>query len=297
MSQVLLMSELIDAFAASRGNDLSALGRLTFFREQLGHLPVLEVTPDDVDAAISELARRGKMKTLRGKGAVPTGQPLSGATLNRAVNLLAGVFKFARRNRLVPRSFSPPTRGFDKAPEPVDPDRYVSAEEYERILACARVADQRWRRLPALLTLAYTTGLRKGNLLALRWGDVDFAARTVTVSRTKSGRPHVAPLASAAADELRKLSGRNDPDVLIFGNDAGKPFHHTRLLAKACTLAGVPQRGLHQFRHGFGTKLALSGVPQATISQLLAHADIGSSYRYIHHSVSDKIAVVDRVFA
>ena len=47
----------------------------------------------------------------------------------------------------------PPTRGFEKAPKPVDPDKYVKPEEVERLLAVARVVDQRWKKLPALIVL------------------------------------------------------------------------------------------------------------------------------------------------
>jgi integrase len=296
MTNQLKMADLIDAYAVSRGSDETINGRLMFFREQLGELAVTDVKPDDVDAAITELARRGKHRVIRGKGAIPTGQPLSGATLNRAVNLLGGVFKFARQHRLVPRNFVSPTRGYEKSPEPIDPERYIKADEVERLIIAARAIDRRWQRLPALLRLAYTTGLRKSNLLNLRWKDIDLANRTVTVNRTKNGRPHVSPLAASAAEELMKLSGRNDPNALIFGNDAGKPFHYGRLLEKSAAMAGQSRYGLHLLRHGFGTALALSGVPQATISTMLAHKDIGSSYRYIHHSVRDKIDVVDRVF-
>ena len=56
-------------------------------------------------------------------------------------------------------------------------------------MAVARVLDQRWGKLSALILVAFHTGLRLGNLMSLRWSDVDLRARTVTVTKTKNEVP------------------------------------------------------------------------------------------------------------
>lgn len=291
------LKSVMDAFTASREFDAATLGRLAWWNEQLGARPFTEISPDDVDAALVRLAQRGKMKPLRGRPAVATGQPLGNSTLNRYVSTLGQVFAFARKHRLVPRAFVAPTRGIEKLPERIDPERYLRAEEVDRLVKVARAVDTRWGRLAALIWFQYHTGLRIGNTLALRWRDVDLIAGTATVLRTKNGDPHVAALSDRVIVELQKLPNRQ-PDAWVFANNAGtKPQCIKRLWAKVTKIAGLPGRGIHQLRHGCGSALALAGVNQSMIMSVMGHKTLTASARYLHSNVNDRRAVVTRVFA
>jgi integrase len=237
------------------------------------------------------------MRPVRNGAAVPTGEPLSGATLNRYVTTLGSVYAFARRTRLTPRTFVSPVRGIEKAPERPDPDRYLRPEEVERLIKVARAFDVRWGRLVALITLLFTTGLRVGNALALRWRDIDLAAGTATVARTKNGDPHVAALTERTLEELARLPNRH-PDAWVFANNAGtKPHDVRRLWDRVTRVAGLPGRGIHQLRHGCGSALAMAGVGQAQIMAVMGHKTLVASARYIHSNVNDRRAIVSRVFA
>ena len=123
----------------------------------------------------------------------PTGEPLAGSTVNRFISTPSGLYRYARRIRALPCSHIPPTREIEKAPEPTDSNKYFRPEEVDKLVTIARVVDQRWRKLPALILLGFHTGLRVGNLMELKWRDVDLEAGTLTVAITKNGRPHVAP--------------------------------------------------------------------------------------------------------
>jgi integrase len=257
-----------------------------------------KISEVDVDHAIERLRRRGKMKAGRGSLSVPvpTGQPLAESTVNRFISTLASVFKYARRLRVVPRSHEPPTRGVEKSPEPVDPDKFFSEDEVERLLTVARVVDQRWRKLPALILLGFHTGLRVGNLLNLRWRDIDLTEATARVSVTKNGRPIVAVLTERCLSELRQLpSGAGDDLVFKSYRGAGK-FSYRRLWKKACDEAGFGGRTFHWLRHGCGSALAARGASQAQIMQIMGHRTLVASARYMHSNVEDKRRVVERVF-
>jgi integrase len=291
------LKSVMDAFTASREFDVATLGRLAWWDAQLGTRPFAEITPDEVDAALVALAQRGKLRPVRNGPAVPTGQPLGGATLNRYVTTLGSVYAFARRTRLTPRHFVAPTRGVEKAPERPDPERYLRPEEVERLIKVARAFDTRWGRLVALIVFQFHTGLRIGDTLALRWRDVDLAAGTATVRCTKNGDPHVAALTDRCIAELVKLPNRS-PDAWVFANNAGtKPFDVRRLWRKVTRIAGLAGRGFHQLRHGCGTALALAGVNQAQIMAVMGHKTLVASARYMHSNVNDRRAVVARVFA
>lgn len=290
------LKSVMDAFTASREFDVATVGRLAFWADQLGGRNLIDITPDDVDAALVALAQRGKLRPVRGQPAVPTGQPLSGSSINRYITTLGSVYAFARRTRLTPRNFASPVRGIEKSPERVDPERYLRPEEVERLIKVARAFDTRWCRLVALIVFQFHTGLRIGNTLALRWRDIDLAAGTATVLRTKNGDPHVAALTDRCIAELVKLPNRH-PDAWVFGNNAGtKPYDVKRLWRRVTTVAGLPGRGIHQLRHGCGSALATAGINQAQIMAVMGHKTLTASARYIHANVADRRAVVARVF-
>jgi integrase len=292
------LAALIDAFIVSdRTTPLgqSALSRLAYWRDALGARPVAEITADEVDAALAKLIVRGRLRPLRGKDTERTHTPLKGSTINRYVSDLGTLHKFARRLRIVPRAHLSPTAGIERAPEPVDPERYLRAEEVERLIAMARVVDRHWNRLPALIRLAFVTGIRRGNLLALRWRDVDLEARTVTVERTKNGRPMIAPIPDAAVVELKRLP-QPSPDALVFEGRRGKPHGFRKLWLKTCREAGLAGHNFHQLRHGTATALARAGVNQASLMAALGHRTLAASARYMHHNVDDRRAVMERVF-
>jgi integrase len=199
-----LFKDVAEAFIASREWDQATLSRLAFWCDVLGPRDIANITPEDIDAALVKLAERGRLKG--GKASTEAaGKPLSGATINRYLAQAGSIFKFARRLRLVPRAFVFPTRGIERAPEPVDPDRYLREEEVERILKVARVMDKRWGKMVALIVVAYHTGLRVGSILDARGKDLDVVKGTLTIRRTKNGDPVVAGLSSLALAELKRL--------------------------------------------------------------------------------------------
>lgn len=276
-----------------------SLGRIAFWIEQLGDKPIADITEQDVDLALVALARRGKLKAGRGRlnPPIPTGQPLAPASINRFISTLAGLYKNSRKLRLLPRSHTPPTQGIEKLPETVDPDNYFRPEEVEKLLAVATAIDQRWKKLPALILLGFHTGLRVGNLLSLRWQDVDLERAVVSVSVTKNGRPHVAALTPRCVDALSKLL-RPDVNTLVCASyKSDKAFNYQDLWRRVCAAAGFSGRTFHWLRHGCGSALAANGVSQAQIMAVMGHRTLRASARYMHCNVEDRRAVVDKVFS
>ena len=290
----MLFKQVVDAFVASREWDASSLGRLEYWAECFGDREFAALTVDDVDAALMRLAERGRLLAGR-RSTKRSGRPLKGATINRYQSTLGSIYKFARRARLVPRNFVTPTHGIEKLPEPIDPDRYLRQEEVERIIACARVVDRFWKKLPALIVVAFHTGLRLGSLMKLKWENVDLEARRLVLGHTKNGDPIGSALTARCAAELERLS-RKESGALVFGSRCGRPFQFRHLWSRACTLAGLPGRNFHQLRHGCGSALARAGTGQAQIMAVMGHRTLTASARYMHLNTDDQRAVVDKVF-
>lgn len=289
-----LFKQVIEAYVASRELDMASLSRLAFWRDALGDQEIASITPEDMDAALVKLAERGRL--IGGKRATSAaGQPLAGSTVNRYLTQAGSIFKHARRLKLVPRAFVPPTRGIERAPERPDPERYFRPEEVARLMAVARVLDKRWGKMPALILTAYHTGLRVGSLLATRGKDLDLEAGTLTVARTKNGDPITAGLSTDAIVELKRLP-RAAAEALVFGSRSGKPYTFRPLWLRICREARLPGRVFHELRHGHGYALARQGVSQQMIMQSMGHRTLTASARYAHASVADKKAVIARVF-
>jgi integrase len=293
------LAQLADAFVGfPRAQPLSAsaLSRLAYWREALGDRPVIQVTADEVDAALARLQARGRLRPRRNGPSVETGQPLKASTTNRYISSLGELFRHARRLRIVPRSHISPLQGIERQPEHPDPERYLRPEEVERLLRAARVVDRQWGRLRALILLAFTTGIRRGNLQALKWADIDIKNKTATIPKTKNGRPIVSPLVESVIEELKKLPRPTSPQELVFAGRFGRAHGFRRLWIRACNEASLPGRTFHMLRHGCATALAIANVNQAQIMATLGHRTLSASARYLHHSIAEKRAVIEKVF-
>ncbi len=283
---------VVDAYIAATDCDQSAQSRLAYWVGEFGNRDLNDITPDDVDASVVRLAERGKLRGGRGLATERALKPLAGSTLTRYMATLAQVYKYARTRRLLPRSHVPPTKGIEKAPENVHHDRYFTPEEVDKLIKVARALDTHWGKMEALIILAYHTGLRKTNLLSLKWTDIDFDTGTITVLDTKNGDPIVAPLTNRAAKLLQNLP-RGE---YLFEKTKGRFYNPRRLWNRLIEEAGLQGRTFHSLRHACGHRLAASGASQAMIMKYMGHRSLAASARYMHVSTSDKKRVAMEVF-
>lgn len=163
---------------------------------------------------------------------------------------------------------------------------FFTFEEAEQLLAGAKGMDR------TVVLALLRTGLRAGELVALRWEDVDLAGRKLIVRRSmwekiegppKSGRIREVPIASdlAAALEAHRRRGHQ----YVFAHLGGKSLSRHNLVtivARACRKAGLREVGPHVFRHTFGSHLIMRGVPLKVVQELLGHADVRMTLRYAH---------------
>jgi integrase len=215
--------------------------------------------------------------------------------------------------------------------DPIGKLRYLNAEEEQRLreTLTARDEDRRaarerfnvWRaardlplrppypvytdHLHPLILLALHTGLRRGELLALRWADVDLVHARLTVrgSTAKSGRTRYLPLNQEAAQVLRDWRAGLSPEArgggaVAFAGPDGEPMFSLKTswlkVAKAAKLTDVR---FHDLRHTFASKLVQAGVDLNVVRQLLGHADIKMTLRYAHLAPENLSAAVAMLIA
>jgi integrase len=153
----------------------------------------------------------------------------------------------------------------------------------------------------AILLTAALTGLRKGELVALRWRDVDWPAQRIRVPRNytrgaygtpKSGRSRSVPMIDEIGGELDRLhqrSGWKRDDDLVFAHPAtGRVLpkaNIARRMKAALEAAGLDRtHRFHDLRHTFGTRAAAMGVPLRTLQEWMGHADIQTTMIYADYA-------------
>jgi integrase len=191
-----------------------------------------------------------------------------------------------------------------KAPKPAFD--FLTFEEAERLVAAA-ATEPAWR---SMILVGARCGLRQGELLALRWDDVDLVAGRLMVNRSvargivgtpKSGRSREVPLAESvrcALKEHRHLKGE-----LVFSHADGSMLTKgdcKHPLWRTCKRAGLRRLGWHVLRHTFASHLIMKGVPVKAVQELLGHATIEMTMRYTHLSPDvrrEAVRVLDAVDA
>lgn len=189
------------------------------------------------------------------------------------------------------------TVGDREQPEARGRERFLSDDELKRLLAVCRLS--KWSRLRLLVLMAATTGARRGELLALRFGDLDMEQRTATVRRSKNGDQRLLPLTESVIAEMKR-TGIGDAHRLIFesGKKPGQPFAIDSAWRSALTDAKLTGSNVvfHSLRHSAASALARNGASLLQIGDLLGHRSPAVTRKYSHLCVNSKRALVDEVF-
>ena len=251
---------------------------LAWWQQELGpDKPVQGITTEDIDQGIAKLIREPAMRYWRGKGVVASTKHRTAGTVNRYIGVLATLFKQLKQSRYLPRSFvSPIVRG-TKLPEPAGRTLQVSLDDVHALIAGARLT--RNYKLPALIAVACTTGLRKGNLQSLTWGQIDLQQGYVDVPVTKNGAPTRSVLPPWVIKELLRIKPMLvDKDEVVFGMKA-----FVKAWQSALSHAGLPEDWtFHHCRHIAASILAQSGASLPMVMQALNHKTPSMALRYSH---------------
>lgn len=256
---------------------------LKFWRDTLGHVTLDELTK----AKIQEVRARmvaGESRFHR---------KLAPATVNRRLASLSAALGVAVKN--FEWLNDSPMRKLGKLAEPRGRVRFLSAEERTALLReCLAEGDD----LHCLVALAIATGARRGELLNLRWPDVDMQRGMLTFHETKNGERRSVPLSRYARELLaeRGKVRRIDTD-LVFAGRTGHALHCEKRFDVARTRAGLKDFRFHDLRHTAASELAMNGATLAEIAEVLGHKTLQMVRRYAHLTEGHTRGVLERMNA
>jgi integrase len=216
---------------------------------------------------------------------------MSRRNANKLLAILHGIFERAVRKRGLLQN---PVTDVSTLRESYDAARFdfYSPQEVRALVAKAADAQD-----AAIYLTAAFSGLRRGELLALLWEDVDFDNQSIrvweTISRQQRGRPksrksRTVPMVADVAAALRRLRQRGahiaakDP---VFANEDGEPIDGSALRRRYLSdlqTAGLRYLRFHDLRHTFGS-LAINSASIVQVQAWMGHADIKTTMRYLHH--------------
>ena len=211
---------------------------------------------------------------------------------NRAIDLLRQILNFGIACGHLETN---PTRGVARNPRTAI-TRFLSRDEIRRLHdaldAASRLGPEQ-RRQADIIRLLMLTGARKGEIVSLRWSEVDGDALVLADSKTGPRKVHLNPQARAVLD--RQPRGES-PWVFPSDRRPGRPccdsVSHWHGIRRE---AGIEDVRLHDLRHNFASWAVMKGVPVPVVSRLLGHSSTRMTLRYVHMDDRDVRAAAERI--
>lgn len=243
--------------------------QMPFLKERFGPKALADIRVGDIDDLVQDLKAK----------------PRKPATINRYLALLRRMLNWAVEREYLDRT---PFRRGSQAVIKLEREnnrrsRRLTADEEKRLLNAARPITK------ALIIAALDTGMRRGELLGLRFGDVDFDRQVIHVraENAKSKRGRSIPIATtrlkAGLEWLRiDAEGRQKDDAApVFSNRVGEPLKDFRDgWVNALAAANITGLWFHDLRGEYASRLVERGVPLSQVRDLLGHASIVTTERY-----------------
>ena len=287
------LKELIDRYIENilptKPKARSQKQQLEWWRDEIGHYVLADVTP--------ALVTEGKEKLQNEK--TRTGKPRAPATVKRYLAALSHVFTIAVKDWNW--TTDNPVSNVTKPEEPRGRTRFLSDDEIidgekvdgerTRLLKACRQSDNNY--LYTVVVLALSTGMRQGEIMSLKWSDVDLKKGQITLFETKNKEIRVVPIAGRALESMKEHPRRLDTPLLFPSKvDKDKPMDLRNPWEKALKKAEITDFRFHDLRHSAASYLAMNGATPGEIAAVLGHKTLQMVKRYAHLSEAHTAAVV-----
>lgn len=245
---------------------------LQWWKKQIGHHPLNEIAPHQIKDCCRKLENE---PTHQNKKRAP-------ATVVRYIASLSSVFEAAIKDwNWIEKN---PVRLIRKPSVSNARQRYLTEDECERLLASC--LESRNPYLYSVVVLALGTGMRRGELLGLRWEDVDLKEKVITLKKTKNGSVRCIPLVEMTFNILKTI--HNSETIIDRSHQIFPSLNLERYLdirtawLFALKRADIKDFKFHDLRHSCASFLIAAETPMREVMEILGHKDMRSTLRYTH---------------
>lgn len=243
---------------------------LTWWKNEIGHVPVLDLGSSDIAACRDKLL---KTVSRLGEPMKPATVRISMVTLSHMFNIAAREWEWVTDN---------PVERVSKPKVDNNRCRYLSVEEMARLIPAVRASKCRY--LPIIINMALLTGGRREEISGLKWSDVDLQRGRAIFYDTKNGTNRSTFLQPSLVEDLKHLKANATPDVqYVFAREDGrKSMVFEKHWQEALSQAKIEDFVFHDLRHTFASYLAMNGATLMEIAQALGHQTLQMVKRYAH---------------
>lgn len=260
---------------------------LLWWKKELGHCLLAEIKPNQIAQKRDELLAQNTFYK----------KPRSSTTVVRYISSLSHAFAIAIREwEWISEN---PAQKINKPRLPQGRIRFLDVSEKDRLLKVCKESNSSY--LFPIVVLALSTGMRKGEILSLRWDDIDFDRGAILLQTTKNGERRMIPLVGLSLELLRKAKFASQTK-LVFPSlkDHNISIDIRSAWEKALRKAQVLNFKFHDLRHTAASYLAMNQASLLEIGELLGHKTIQMTKRYAHLSNSHLFSMAqnldDRLF-
>lgn len=258
---------------------------LAWWKNRLGHVLLSDLTPallvEARDVLLAEKTPRGNIRNP--------------STVNRYI----AAFSIALTIAMKEWGWidDTPMRKLTKPPEGKGRNRLLSIEEKTRLLQACQSSSN--ANLYSIVALALLTGMRHGEIVTLRWENIDYIGKTITLEETKNGERRILPLNPAVEKVFAPYRKTGKETGLVF-----KPNSLTNrsglvdirnAFVKALKQAEIEDFRFHDLRHAAASYLAMNGATQGELMAILGHKTPTMTRRYAHYSQKHVATLLERM--
>jgi integrase len=207
------------------------------------------------------------------------------ATVNRSLECLKSLFnkaiawqKFAGSN---------PVKQIKLLKENNKRLRFLEREEIVKLLSNCQ------KYLKPIVVIALNTGMRRGEILGLKWRDIDIKRGIIYLYNTKNGEKREVPVNEQVKTALIRTRKHPQSEYIFCNKDGSRMTHVSKSFATALRKSGIKDFKFHDMRHTFASHLVMAGVDLNTVRELLGHKSLAMTLRYSHLSPDFKKRAVD----
>lgn len=254
----ILQRYMLEVTPSKRGAKRETEGILFMQRQKIAAYGMAQLTP-----AVVASYRDERLKTV------------AAGTIIRELSILSGIITHARKEWGLPTAN--PCALVRKPPTPQGRTRLLTSEEEVQLLEELKPISRRSPWMVPLVMLALETAMRRGELLSMRWENVNLSGQTVLLPLTKNGSARVVPLSKKAVAVLSQLPRPDDGSVF--------PISHMTMqncFVHACKRADITNLRFHDLRHTATTRLAEKLPNVIELASVTGHQTIQMLKRYYH---------------